>query len=175
MRARRAFGIVLDLVVMVVPSLLLAREIRESAPAFAPISEPFPEFRVIEWSSKPAPDTYLGLIVVIVDDGFRLLWKGSQPGVPVEHRIGGQDYGALELEALHLKNRYHTETSVSLRVVSDVSFEVVIDTMEALRGSECELPTDGSPVPDPCHFFECFIEPGDSINSVRASMSVLAR
>ena len=71
------------------------------------------------------------------------------------------DYGKLEAKAKEYKARAKNEQIVTISAVNTIPMQVLVQTMDALRGTECKLmkAKDGE-VPPECYFWQPIIEAG---------------
>lgn len=164
---------IMNIMFLLIPALLLAMEV--ASMASVPISTP--NFCACE--SDPDPDKPLEqplkLSVMILDDGFRLTYAGQQagseygvgqdsskpsiplanPDAPLSH-YDRYDYAALEQRALELKLKHPKETVVRVSAENHIPAQVLINTLDALRGSDCKLRgvQADDDVPGECLFFQ---------------------
>jgi biopolymer transport protein ExbD len=172
---------VMNIMFLMIPALLLAMEIAKMAavavspPKFAaaPSDQKEPE----KPEEKP-----LKFKVFILSDGFRVSTAEQQegaeagksqdssggpsiplakPGAPMDD-YERYDYVALEAKAKELKTKAKHETIVTLSAENDIPMQVLIYTMDAVRGSECKLLTlkEDEPMPEECLFFQPIVEAG---------------
>jgi biopolymer transport protein ExbD len=169
---------VMNIMFLLIPALLLAMEV--ASMAAVPISPP----KRSTAQSKPAdpePTEGLNLKVAIQSDGFRVSTTAQQHGAEAGHatdsaaptiplaRPGAAaddydryDYAALSAVAHDLKSSYPHETVVSVTAENDVPAQVLISTMDALRGDDCSLAGVGADdeIPSSCMFFRPVVEAG---------------
>ena len=82
--------------------------------------------------------------------------------------IARYDYAALEAEAKKLKASHENDTAVIISAENHVPMQVLVQTMDALRGTECRLvpyldalaSDDGAEQPEGCYFFHPIVEAG---------------
>ena len=161
---------VMNIMLLLVPVLLLAMEV--ASMAAVPIRPP--NFCACESDPDQPIEQPLQLSVMILEDGFRLTHAGQQvgaewgvgqdsskPSIPLAipeaplHDYDRYDYAALEQRALQLKRWYPSESVVRVSAENDIPAQVLIKTLDALRGSDCrlrEVKTDAE-VPEECLFF----------------------
>lgn len=120
-----------------------------------------------KFAPPPAPPEPLNFEVFILADGFRISTakqpaQGTGPNIPLAKPGAPMDdydrwdYAALEATAKQLEAEAPHETTVTLRSKNDIPMQVLIATMDALRGSECDLTgvEDGDPIPEACLFYQ---------------------
>lgn len=171
---------VMNIMFLMIPALLLAMEVASMAAiqvappkyAAAPSEEP-PE--------KPEKEP-LKLKVFILEDGYRVSAAGQQegadagreadstqptialkkPGAPLED-FERYDYAALEAKAAEYKMNYKSETVVTISAENTIPMQVLVGTMDALRGTNCKLlkaMQAEEEVPADCYFYQPVIEAG---------------
>ena len=141
-----------------------------SAQAFAPmlsapllleratLSPPVPDNSAV---AEPAPAS-LALTVEIHARGFTVEGRGIERET-IAARAGSAedyqryDYDALTAHARALKRRFAHESVVHLRADETIPMQVLINTMDALRGEGCEGPGDAG-----CLFAQPIVEPPGS-------------
>jgi biopolymer transport protein ExbD len=165
---------------LLIPALLLAMEVAKlaaitvSPPKFAAQSE--------EKDQKKKEEKPLNLKIFIMDDGYRVSASGQQagaeagksadsahptiplkkPGSPLED-YERYDYAALEAKAAEFKRLFPHETIVTVSAENTIPFQVVVGTMDALRGSNCKLlaaVSANEEVPEECLFWQPIVEAG---------------
>lgn len=170
---------VMNIMLLLIPALLLAMEVARlsaisvSPPKFAATADEKKE----EKKEKP-----LNLKVFIMEDGYRVSASGQQsgaeagksadsaaptiplakPGTPLED-FARYDYVALEQEAKKFKDLFPHETVVTVSAENSIPMQVLITTMDALRGSECKLlaaMTSDEEIPPECMFWQAIVEAG---------------
>lgn len=170
---------IMNIMFLLIPALLLAMEVASmAAVAISP-----PKFRNESSDSKPAEPTKpeLSLSVTILADGFRLTHAGQQvgaeagraqdssaPSIPLAHPgaplddYSRYDYAALEQQARDLKALHPKETVVRVSAENDIPAQVLINTLDALRGSDCRLRTVSAEdeISEQCLFFRPVVEAG---------------
>src|SRR5690606_35013584 len=148
-----------------IPALLLAME----GAKMAAVTVSPPNTGMSASQEKPAetpPEERLDFKVFILEDGFRLATAGEQggsgpslasgkPGAPVSH-CARYDYAALEAKAKELKQKAGHETIVTLSAENNVSMQVLLSAMDAVRGSDCKLLMleADAPLPAECLFIQ---------------------
>lgn len=162
---------IMNIMFLLIPALLLAMEV--ASMASVPISPP--NFCACETDPDQPIEQPLKLSVMILDDGFRLTYAGQQagaeygvgqdsskpsiplanPNAPLSH-YDRYDYAALEQRALELKLQYPKETVVRVSAENHIPAQVLLSTLDALRGSDCKLRgvQAGEEVPGECLFFQ---------------------
>jgi biopolymer transport protein ExbD len=158
---------VMNIMFLMIPALLLAMEIAK----MAAITVSPPNSGVAASADKqpePPPEQRLDFKVFIQEDGFRISAASAasptialaKPGAPMSD-YERYDYAALEAKAKELKSTARHETVVTLSAEGDVSMQVLTATMDAVRGSDCKLPTvAGELPPEACLFFQPVVEAG---------------
>jgi biopolymer transport protein ExbD len=170
---------VMNIMLLMIPALLLAMEIARMAaisvspPKFAATADQKQE----EKKEKP-----LNLKVFIMEDGYRVSASGQQagadagksadsgaptialakPGSPLDD-FDRYDYTSLEAEAKKYKDLFPHETVVTLSAENSIPMQVLIKTMDAMRGGDCKLigaMRDGEEVPPECLFWQAIVEAG---------------
>jgi biopolymer transport protein ExbD len=173
---------VMNIMFLMIPALLLAMEVATlaaigvSPPKFAAA----PSEKKEEEKKEEKP---LNFKVFIMEDGFRTsiaaqqegaeagkAQDSSKPTIPLAKPGAEMDdyerynYAALEEEAKKLKAGHKSETSVTISAENSVPMQVLITTMDALRGFECRLVPflDGTveEPPEECLFFLPVVEAG---------------
>jgi biopolymer transport protein ExbD len=170
---------VMNIMLLLIPALLLAMEVaRLSAIAVSP-----PKFAATaDQKQEEKKDKPLNLKVFIMEDGYRVSASGQQagaeagksadsqaptiplakPGTPLED-FDRYDYAGLEAEAKKYKTLFPHETVVTVSAENSIPMQVLITTMDALRGSECKLlgaMQSGEEVPPECMFWQSIVEAG---------------
>ena len=167
---------VMNIMFLLIPALLLAMEVASmAAVAITP-----PQIAAGEGSPDEEPEQGLNLKVTILNEGFRVQSTeqdlGSdepgravdreaptlalaKPGAPLDD-YARYDYAALEAMAQTLKNRHRDETVVTVTAEGDVPAQVLVSTLDALRGSDCTMAElrEGEERPDTCLFFRPVVE-----------------
>lgn len=166
----------MNIMFLLIPALLLAMEV--ASMAGIAITPP----RTSPAQSKPAdpPKTEgLNLKVFIESDGFRVSSSEQQqgadagksvdssaptiglakPGAPIDD-YDRYDYAALSSLAHDLKAAYPDEFSVRISAENDIPAQVLIDTMDALRGWDCKLGKlePDAELPDTCMFIQPVVD-----------------
>lgn len=171
---------VMNIMFLMIPALLLAMEIAKmAAVAVSP-----PKFAAApsEKKEEEKPEEKpLKFKVFILADGFRVSTAEQQegaeagksqdsagpsiplakPGAPMDD-YERYDYIALEAKSRELKTKAKHETVVTLSAENDIPMQVLINTMDAVRGSDCKmlLIKEDEPIPDECMFFQPVVEAG---------------
>ena len=117
-----------------------------------------------------------------MEDGYRVSASGQQAGAEAGKSADSQaptiplakpgtalddferyDYTGLEAEAKKYKTLFPHETVVTVSAENSIPMQVLITTMDALRGSECKLlgaMQSGEEVPAECMFWQAIVEAG---------------
>lgn len=170
---------VMNIMLLMIPALLLAMEVaRLSAIAVSP-----PKFAATaDQKQEEKKDKPLNLKVFIMEDGYRVSASGQQAGaeagksadsaaptIPLAKPGTGledfdrYDYLRLEQEARKFKDLFPHETVVTISAENSIPMQVLVTTMDALRGGECKLlgaMTSGEEVPPECMFWQAIVEAG---------------
>ena len=174
---------VMNIMFLLIPALLLAMEVA----SMAAIAVSPPKFAAAPSDKKPdekKKEKPLNFKVFILADGFRVTTAAQQegaeagkeqdssgPSIPLA-KPGAEmddytryDYAALEAKAKALKEKASHETVVTLSAENDIPMQVLVSTMDAVRGTECktnEIKTkdDKIEVPEDCYFFQPIVEAG---------------
>ncbi len=172
---------VMNIMFLLIPALLLAMEVA----SMAAISVSPPKFSAAPSKEKPEEkkdEEPLKLKVFIMEDGFRVSAAGQQdgadagksadsarptiplakPGAPLEDH-DRYDYAALEAKAREYKVQKPTETVVTLSAENSIPMQVLIGTMDAMRGADCKLlkaMSGEEDVPKECLFWQPIVEAG---------------
>lgn len=170
---------VLNVMFLLIPALLLAMEVAR----FAAVHVTPPKFaaQADEKKEKDPTEKPLNLKVFIMEDGYRVSAQGQQqgaaegksadsskptiplakPGTTLED-FERYDYAALEAEAAKYKKLFPHETVVTVSAENSIPMQVLINTMDALRGSSCKLlkAYSGEEVPPECYFWQSIVEAG---------------
>lgn len=170
---------VLNVMFLLIPALLLAMEVAR----FAAVHVTPPKFaaQADEKKEKEDKEKPLNLKVFILEDGYRVSAQGQQqgadagksadsnkptiplkkPGTKLED-FDRYDYAALEAEAARYKQLFSHETVVTVSAENSIPMQVLINTMDSLRGSDCKLlkAYAGEEVPKECLFWQAIVEAG---------------
>ena len=154
---------VMNVMFLLIPALLLAMEI---AP-FASVPVQAPRFSTLtNEPSQDPPKELLRLRVVVREDGFSARY-GSSPESEREIDIplgtdGKHDFAALEGRAAELKALFPDDPVVNLTAENGIEYGTLVQSMDALRGSECSLAGAlvGETVPPECYFWSVVVESG---------------
>jgi biopolymer transport protein ExbD len=170
---------VMNIMFLLIPALLLAMEV--ASMAGVAISPPKHTDAPSSKTTPPDDTKKLELKVFILADGFRVSSAAQQQGAEVGKALDSSgptiplakpsaptddydryDYAALGSVALDLKSAYPTETVVSISAENDIPAQVLIETMDALRGWDCKLAQvkADEEIPETCMFFRPIIEAG---------------
>ena len=171
---------VMNIMFLLIPALLLAMEVASlaaiavSPPKFA--AAPSDQKEEEKKEEKP-----LKFKVFILDDGFRVSTAAQQegaeagkaqdssgPSIPLakpgadDSDYERYDYAALEAKAKELKEKAKHETVVTISAENNIPMQVLISTMDAVRGSDCKLLMikEDEEIPEECLFFQPIVEAG---------------
>jgi biopolymer transport protein ExbD len=171
---------VMNIMFLLIPALLLAMEVASlaavavSPPKFAAA----PSDKKEEEKKEEKP---LKFKVFILEDGFRVSTAAQQegaeagkeqdstgPSIPLAKPSAPlddydrYDYAALEAKAKELKEKAKHETVVTISAENNIPMQVLINTMDSVRGSECKLlmVKEDEPLPEECLFFQPIVEAG---------------
>lgn len=124
----------------------------------------------------------LNLKVFIMEDGYRVSASGQQagaeagksadsnsptialakPGTSLED-FDRYDYTLLQAEARKYKDLFPHENVVTISAENSIPMQVLINTMDAMRGNDCKLigaMTLNEEVPPECMFWQAIVEAG---------------
>ncbi len=171
---------VMNVMFLLIPALLLAMEVAR----FAAVNVTPPKFAAQADQKKEKEDKEkpLNLKVFIMDDGYRVSAQGQQegaeagkaadsnkptiplvkPGAPIDD-FDRYDYAKLEAEAASYKSKFDHETVVTISAENSIPMQVLINTMDSLRGSDCKLLAAmqaGEEIPPECYFWQAIVEAG---------------
>lgn len=170
----------MNIMFLLIPALLLAMEVA----SMASVSVSPPNFcgaGCSEENSEDPPKEPLNLKVFIRNDGFAVSGAAQQLGAEVGRAVDSSaptlplarpeapaddydryDYAGLEQLAGELSGDYPHETRVTISAENDVTAQVLVQTMDALRGSECSMAkfAAGDERPEGCFFFEPIVQAG---------------
>jgi biopolymer transport protein ExbD len=171
---------IMNIMFLLIPALLLAMEVA----SFSAINVRPPSFaaQANKKEEEKKDEKPLNLKVWVLEDGFRVSAQGQQQGAeagksadstkptiplakagaPLEE-YDRWDYAKLEAEAKKYKDLFPHETVVTLGAETNIPLQAIINTMDALRGSECKLIKvydGGEEVPPECRFFQPLISDG---------------
>ncbi|PRP98603.1 ExbD/TolR family protein [Enhygromyxa salina] len=170
---------VMNIMFLLIPALLLAMEVASmAAVAISP-----PKTTVAPSPNPEPPDAAkrLELKVFILADGFRVSSAAQQQGADAGKALDSRaptiplakpnapaddydryDYAALGAIAVDFKAAYPSETVVTVSAENDIPAQVLIETMDALRGWDCKLGQlkADQEIPAECMFFRPVIEAG---------------
>lgn len=170
---------VLNIMFLLIPALLLAMEVA----SFAAVNVSPPKFAAQADQKKEdkKDEEPLNLKVFIMEDGYRVSAQGQQQGaeagkeadsarptIPLAKAgapmddFARYDYARLEAEAKKYKQLFSHETVVTISAENSIPMQVLITTMDALRGTECRLlkAMQGEEVPAECLFWQPIVEAG---------------
>lgn len=170
---------VMNVMFLLIPALLLAMEVAR----FAAVNVTPPKFaaQADQKKEKDDKDKPLNLKVFIMEDGYRVSASGQQegadagkaadsnkptiplakPGAPLDD-FDRYDYAALEAKAAEYKSLFSHETLVTISAENSIPMQALINTMDALRGSDCKLMLwkQGEEPPPECYFYHAVVEAG---------------
>ena len=170
---------VMNVMFLLIPALLLAMEVAR----FAAVTVTPPKFaaQADDKKEEKKEDKSLNLKVFIMEDGSRVSAQGQQqgaeagksadsnkptiplakPGAPLDD-FERYDYAKLEAEAARYKSLFSHETVVTISAENSIPMQALINTMDALRGSDCRLlkAMMGEEVPPECYFWQAIVEAG---------------
>ena len=170
---------VMNVMFLLIPALLLAMEVAR----FAAVNVTPPKFAAQADQKKEKEDKEkpLNLKVFIMEDGYRVSASGQQegadagksadsnkptiplakPGTPLDD-FDRYDYTSLEAKAAEYKSLFSHETLVTISAENSIPMQVLINTMDALRGTDCKLLLwkQGEEPPPECYFYHAVVEAG---------------
>ncbi len=171
---------VMNIMFLLIPGLLLAMEVASMA---AVVVTP-PHTMASPQDNNPItpPDEQpLEFKVMVRGDGYSIVTNkqlegagagvaqdSSAPTIPLAYSwAGGQDYqcydyNELAQKAAQIKSAYPKESVVKINAEADVPMQVLVNTIDALRGEGCKLAESiqsGKEVSADCHFWNVVIEP----------------
>jgi hypothetical protein len=170
---------VMNIMFLLIPALLLAMEVA----SFAAVNVSPPKFAAQADQKKEdkKEEEPLNLKVFIMEDGYRVSAQGQQQGadagksadstkptIPLAKpgteltEFTRYDYVKLEAEAKKYKQLFPHETVVTLSAENSIPMQVLITTMDALRGTDCKLlkAMQGEELPPECYFWQPIVEAG---------------
>lgn len=171
---------VMNIMFLLIPALLLAMEVA----SLAAIAVSPPKFAAAPSDKKEEEkkeEKPLKFKVFILEDGYRVSTAAQQegaeagqaqdssgPSIPLAKPSAPlddyerYDYAALEAKAKELKQKAKHETVVTISAENNIPMQVLINTMDSLRGSDCKLLMlkEDEPMPEECLFFQPIIEAG---------------
>ena len=149
---------VMNIMFLLIPALLLAMEFA----SMAQISIHVPRFADLPSADAvPVKHHDLDFRVIIGSDGFHARSGGADLDAgKIPLRGDGHDYAALTAAARDLKRLFPTEITVKITAEGDVPMDVLVRTIDALRGDHCKLGawTRGEQPGDECLFWSPVIE-----------------
>jgi biopolymer transport protein ExbD len=170
---------VMNVMFLLIPALLLAMEVAR----FAAVVVTPPKFaaQADEKKEEKKEEKPLNLKVFIMEDGYRVSAQGQQqgaeagkaadsskptiplakPGAPLDD-FDRYDYAALEAEAIKYKGLFNHETVVTFSAENSIPMQVLIHSMDAMRGKDCRMlkAMQGEEVPPECYFWQSIVEAG---------------
>lgn len=182
---------VMNIMFLLIPALLLAMEVASMA-AIAVSPPKFSAAPSEKKEEKKEEKKQLKLKVFIMEDGFRVSSADQQEGaeagketdssaptIPLMSdkngckaaemvlfdnapRNGCYDFATLEAQAKKLKEGFSHESIVTLSAENAIPMQVLIHTMDAMRGTDCKLnvKTPDGKVPAECYFYQPIVEAG---------------
>ncbi|EDM77086.1 hypothetical protein PPSIR1_19624 [Plesiocystis pacifica SIR-1] len=168
---------VMNIMFLLIPALLLAMEV--ASMASVAVSPPkLCGAGCSDSENTEEPKKALNLKVVIRSDGYTLKYAGTEDGKQAAESDGPSiglerpnapaddydryDYAALEARAAEFIEAYPHETRVTVTAESDIPAQVLISTMDALRGTDCKMAgfAAGDERREGCYFYEPVVEAG---------------
>lgn len=155
---------VMNVMFLLIPALLLAMEV---AP-FTSIVVQTPKFCNLGAPGDEPTHEPLRLKVIVREDGFTARY-GSSP--ESERKIdiplgtdGQHDYLALEERAAELKTKFPEDAMVTITAERNIDYGTLVQSMDALRGSECSLKGAlfGEAAPPECYFWSVIVDGGSA-------------
>jgi biopolymer transport protein ExbD len=171
---------VMNIMFLLIPALLLAMEVA----SMAAIAVSPPKFAAAPSDKKEEEkkeEKPLNFKVFILEDGFRVTTAQQQegaeagaaqdssgPSIPLAkpgadmNDFDRYDYAALEDKAKELKAKAKAETVVTISAENSIPMAVLIQTMDAVRGTDCKLLMikEDEPMPEECLFYQPIVEAG---------------
>ncbi|MEX1369250.1 MAG: biopolymer transporter ExbD [Nannocystaceae bacterium] len=170
---------VMNVMFLLIPALLLAMEVAR----FAAVNVTPPKFAAQADKEKEKEDKEkpLNLKVFIMEDGYRVSASGQQQGAEAGKSADSNkptiplakagtplddferyDYAKLEAEAAKYKQLFPHESVVTISAENSIPMQALINTMDALRGTDCKLlkAMAGEEVPPECYFWQAIVEAG---------------
>lgn len=171
---------VMNIMFLLIPALLLAMEVA----SLAAIAVSPPKFAAAPSEKKEEEkkeEKPLKFKVFILEDGYRVSTAAQQEGAEAgkEQDSAGPsiplakpsaplddyeryDYVALEAKAKELKQKAKHETVVTISAENNIPMQVLINTMDSVRGTDCKLLMlkEDEPIPEECLFFQPIVEAG---------------
>jgi biopolymer transport protein ExbD len=163
---------VMNVMFLLIPALLLAMEV--ASMAAVAISPPKHQVGTSD-PVDPATAENLDLSVTILADGYRVttgeqkpsevpIMPLAKPGTPLSDY---ERYNYIGLEDLvhEIKRKHPHETVVRVTAENDIPAQVLISTLDALRGTDCKLAgvTADDSFPEACLFFRPVVEAGGGV------------
>jgi biopolymer transport protein ExbD len=178
---------VMNIMFLLIPALLLAMEVASMA-AITVMPPKFAAAPSKEPPDPKKPEKALKLKVFVMEDGFRISAGDQQEGaeagkatdsnaptLPLKRdadgcqeeektwfgteRSGCYDFAQLEAKAKEYKTNFPNETVVTISAENTIPMQIIINTMDSLRGTECKL-MDTEEIPPECYFFNTIMEAG---------------
>ncbi len=169
---------VMNIMLLLIPALLLAMEVAQ----MAAISVSPPKYAAqADQKEEKKQEEPLNLKVFIMEEGYRVSASGQQqgaeagksadssaptiplktPGAPLDD-YNRYDYDALEATAKKYKGLFSHETVVTVGAENNIPMQVLVGTMDALRGRDCRLlkAMQGEEVPPECLFWQPIVDAG---------------
>ena len=160
---------VMNIMFLLIPALLLAMEVA----SMASIAITPPQRSATATAPDTSePDEKLDLTVMITSEGFRVAAAKSaksatdpaniplaKPDAPLAD-FDRYDYAALEQSARDFKRKYPDEQTVRVSAEGDIPAQVLIQTLDALRGTDCRMSSREPQADDACLFTLPVVEAG---------------
>ena len=133
---------VMNVMFLLIPAMLLsmetidARAINVEPPKFCACNNP-------DDVDPPPLQEPLALKIRVLEDGYDLSYRGAEPstGAPDLPRVEGKlDTAGLKSIAVELKDAYPHEVVVDVTAEATVPYGEVVETLDTLRGEECDNP-----------------------------------
>jgi biopolymer transport protein ExbD len=180
---------VMNIMFLLIPALLLAMEVASMA-AISVSPPKFSAAPSEKKEEKKKDEKQLKLKIFIMEDGFRVSAADQQegaeagksadsnsPSIPLTRdaagcvkvetalfggaqRSGCYDFAALEAKATEYQAGYPPESIVTLSAENTIPMQILISTMDAMRGTDCKTPPAGEDVPAECYFYTPIVEAG---------------
>lgn len=170
---------IMNIMFLLIPALLLAMEVA----SFAAVNVSPPKFaaQANKKEEKKKDEKPLNLKVFIMEEGYRVSAEGQQlgadagksadsarPTIPLAKSGAPMDdyerydYAKLEATAKKLKTAHPNDTVVTVSAENNIPLQVLITTMDTLRGTDCKLlkAMQGEEIPPECMFWQPIVEAG---------------
>lgn len=179
---------VMNIMFLLIPALLLAMEVASMA-AIAVSPPKFSAAPSEKKEQEKEKKKQLKLKVFVMEDGYRVSAADQQEGaeagkaadsnaptIPLMRdnagcqaaetelfggpRSGCYDFAALEAKAKEYKAGFTHESIVTISAENTIPMQVLISTMDAMRGFDCKMMADGDELPPDCYFYQPIVEAG---------------